>query len=81
MCVTAELSAGYVYATAQTLAHVDLDIAVDPRGFTVAPPSSGLVYGDCSTTASPAVLVGLYIGVDRSNMGIGLAASLLDGVA
>lgn len=74
------LFVGYVYARAQSLAHVDLDIAVDARGFIVAPPTSGLVYGDCSMTASPAILVGLYIGVDSSNMGIGLAASLLDGI-
>lgn len=75
------LYVGYVYARAQTLAHVDLDIAVDASGFTVSPPTSGLVYGDCSETASPAILVGLYIGVDSSNMGIGLAAALLEGVA
>lgn len=75
------LPAGYVYTTAQILAHVDLDIKIDPTGDTVLTyPSTALVYGDCSAEAYPAVLVGLYIGVDSSNMGIGLAAALQTGI-
>lgn len=70
--------AGYVYATAQTLAHVDLDIQVNPQGFTVSNiPSTALVYGDCD--ASPAVAVSLSLGVDQAKLGIGLAAALLPG--
>ena len=66
---------GYVYATAQTLAHVDLDIAIDPSGITLVQPlAAPLVFGDC--LAPPAVSVGMFVGVDSSNMGIGLAAAL-----
>lgn len=71
-------AAGYVYATAQTLAHVDLHIQVDPRGWTVTNiPSTAVVYGDC--TALPAVAMELNVGVDQAKLGIGLAAALLSG--
>ena len=66
---------GYVYATAQTLAHVDLEVGIDPAGFpAVTAPAAFLAYGDCSQ--SPVVLAGLYFGVDQANMAIGLAAAL-----
>ncbi|KAL0024938.1 hypothetical protein WJX77_004512 [Trebouxia sp. C0004] len=65
----------YVYATAQTLAHVDLNISIETSGGTaVLLPSDGLVCGDCN--AFPVVFVGVYIGVDQASMGIGLAAAL-----
>ena len=71
-------AAGYVYATAQTLAHVDLHIQVNPRGWTVTNiPATAVVYGDC--TALPAVAMELNLGVDQAKLGIGLAAALLSG--
>ncbi|KAL0024937.1 hypothetical protein WJX77_004512 [Trebouxia sp. C0004] len=70
-----DLASGYVYATAQTLAHVDLNISIETSGGTaVLLPSDGLVCGDCN--AFPVVFVGVYIGVDQASMGIGLAAAL-----
>ncbi|DBB00284.1 TPA: hypothetical protein ACH3X1_014109 [Trebouxia sp. C0004] len=66
-----DLASGYVYATAQTLAHVDLNISIETSGGTaVLLPSDGLVCGDCN--AFPVVFVGVYIGVDQAileNMG------------
>ena len=70
--------AGYVYATASTLAHANLDIQISPSGWTVSRiPSTALVYGNCS--ASPAVVAQLYVGVDQAQLGMGLAAALLAG--
>ena len=70
--------AGYVYATAQELMHVDLVVQVSPSGWTVSNiPSTALVYGDCS--AFPAVAVQLSVGIDQAKLGIGLAAALLSG--
>lgn len=75
---TSCLFTGYVYATAETLMHVDLDIQIDPEGWpiNVIPPTA-LVYGDCN--ALPAVAAQLYVGVDQAKLGIGLAAALLSG--
>lgn len=78
-CKLFVLYAGYVSATAQTLAHVDLDINVNSNGATnVATPVHLLVLGICS--ALPQVLLGTYVGVDQTSLTMGLAASLLQGV-
>ena len=70
------LLAGYVYATAQTLAHVDVDAQISPAGLTIPslPSSVEFVHGDCS--AAPRVSLQLLVGVDNATTGIGLAAAL-----
>lgn len=69
------LLAGYVYATARTLAHVDLVTQVNAAGQTVTGvPSNIQLYGDC--TAKPAVTIQLKAGIDQTDLAIGLAAAL-----
>lgn len=79
--VSAFHPAGYVYATAQTVIHVDFEIDISPT-YKPSPYLGTAVrtlYGDCASQTHK-VSVGMFVGVDQAKTGIGLAASLLTGV-
>ena len=63
--------AGYLYATAETVAHVDFTAIISPSHFTSPYPPTALKYGN---RGSKRVLIGMSIGVDQANTGPGLAA-------